>query len=121
MLTLYPGALDDPLEAKLEFFNIASTEKYETISYVWGQPNRCHEIICNGCRLGLTASLHDFLRRVRQPNRQRRLWADQICIDQESDEERSQQIQFMNRIYKNASHVLVWLGLDDQTMAESAF
>jgi hypothetical protein len=27
----------------------------------------------------------------------------------------------MNRIYKNASHVLVWLGLDDQAMAEPAF
>ena len=27
----------------------------------------------------------------------------------------------MNRIYKNASHVLVWMGLDDQAMAEPAF
>jgi hypothetical protein len=35
--------------------------------------------------------------------------------------ERSQQVQFMNRIYKNASHVLVWLGPDDEAMAEPAF
>ena len=35
-------------------------------------------------------------------------------------------MQFMNRIYKNASHVLVWLGQDEKgpgekSVAESAF
>jgi hypothetical protein len=36
-------------------------------------------------------------------------------------EERSEQVQFMNMIYKNASEVLVWLGPADQGVAESAF
>ena len=121
MLTLYPGVLGDPLEGKLEFFNIASSEKYESVSYVWGNPNRSHEIICDGQRLRLTTSLHDALRRFRQPDRPRRLWADQICINQDNLAERSQQIQFMNHIYKNASHVLVWLGPDHNAMAEPAF
>lgn len=40
--------------------------------------------------------------------------------------ERSEQIQFMNSIYKTASHVLVWLGEDEKgspgmSVAESAF
>jgi hypothetical protein len=30
-------------------------------------------------------------------------------------------VQFMNMIYKNASEVLVWLGLADQGVAKSAF
>jgi hypothetical protein len=124
MLILYPGALDDPLKGEIEFFNIASpekSEKYEPLSYVWGNPDRSHEIICAGQRLGLTTSLHDALRRLRQPDLPRRLWADQICINQGDKAERSQQIQFMNRIYKNASHVLVWLGPDDKSMAKPAF
>jgi hypothetical protein len=126
MLILYPGALDNPLEGELEllnleFFNIASSEPYESLSYVWGNPDRCNEIICAGKRLRLTSSLYDALRRLRQPDRPRRLWADQICINQENMAERSQQVQFMNRIYKNASHVLVWLGLDDKAMAKPAF
>ena len=121
MLTLYPGALDDPLEGELEFFNIVSSESYESLSYVWGNVDRCHEIICAGQRLRLTTSLHDALRRLRQPDRPRRLWADQICINQDNKAERSQQVQFMNHIYKNASHVLVWLGPDDQAMAKPAF
>jgi hypothetical protein len=123
MLTLHPGALDDPLEGKLENFDIASpeNENYESLSDVWGNPERCSEIICNDKRLRLTTSLHDALRRLRLPDRPRRLWADQICINQDDKVERSQQVQFMNHIYKNASHVLVWLGPDDQAMAEPAF
>jgi len=83
MLTLSLGALDDPLEGKLELVNIASPGSYESLSYV---SERCHEIICAGqrfgltTRLGITTSLHDALRRLRQPDRPRRLWADQICI-----------------------------------------
>jgi hypothetical protein len=121
MLTLYPGAPDDPLVGKLEFFNIACRDNYESLSYVWGKPERRYEIICEGKRIGLTTSLHDALRRLRQRNRPRRLWADQICINQKNEEERSQQVQFMNHIYKNASHVLVWLGPDDKAMAKPAF
>jgi Heterokaryon incompatibility protein (HET) len=121
MLTLYPGAPGDPLKGELKPFNIASREEYESLSYVWGEKERRYEIICDGKHLGLTSSLHSALRQLRWPDRPRRLWADQICINQKNKAERSQQIQFMNHIYKNASHVLVWLGSDDQGIAEPAF
>ncbi|KAL7953106.1 HET domain-containing protein [Trichoderma compactum] len=44
-----------------------------------------------------------------------------MCINQNNLNKRSQQVQFMNRIYKDASHVLVWLGLDSNGEAVSAF
>jgi hypothetical protein len=132
MLTLYPGERDAPLKGKLAFFDIDSPESYEPLSYVWGPPpsNGKHQItISNKERDGslqLTASLYGALKRLRYTDRERRLWADQICINQKDKEERSQQVQFMNRIYKNASHVLVWLGQDEKgpdgkSVAESAF
>jgi hypothetical protein len=49
------------------------------------------------------------------------VWADSTCIDQNDLDERSQQVQFMNSIYWNASHVLVWLGRDENGVAEEAF
>ena len=121
MLTLYPGTLDDPLEGKLELFDINSCETYESLSYVWGEQERRHEIICTGQRLLLTTSIHDALRRLRKLDRPRRLWADQICINQADKAERSQQVQFMNHIYNSAKHVLVWLGPDNPPMAKRAF
>lgn len=41
----------------------------------------------------------------------RRLWVDAVCIDQQSIEERTVQIQYMRLIYKHATQVVVWLGL----------
>lgn len=132
MLTLYPGERDDPLKGELKFFNIDSSESYEPLSYVWGPPpnNGNHQIAISDDKgdgsLQLTASLYAALKRLRYTDRERRLWADQICINQKDMDERGQQVQFMNRIYKNARHVLVWLGQDEkgpseQRVAESAF
>ena len=45
----------------------------------------------------------------------RRLWVDQICINQEDLEERSAQVKAMSIIYKSAARVLVWLGAESQT------
>ena len=130
MLTLHPGAPDDPLRGELEFFDLdrPSDEsndildrQYEPVSYVWGAPDRSHEIICNGQRLAVTSSIHGALQRLRHLDRPRRVWVDQISINQRDLAERSQQVQFMNTIYKNASHVLVWLGPDQNNMAAQAF
>lgn len=121
MLVLHPGRLDDPLVGTLEFVNIQSPGVYEALSYVWGDSTRTQKIVCNGTDLELTTSLYDALRRLRLTDKVRRVWADQICIDQENLDERSQQVQFMNSIYWNANHVLVWLGRDDQKAANSAF
>lgn len=39
------------------------------------------------------------------------IWVDAICIDQVDDAERSQQVGIMDKIYKNAECVSVWIGL----------
>jgi hypothetical protein len=129
MLTLDPGQPNEPLTGTLEFVNINSAGPYEAISYVWadpGPPNRRYEILIrHGDDERLLelrgGSIFAALHRIRLPDQERRIWADQICINQDDLIERSQQVQFMNRIYKNAGHVLVWLGLDEKNEAGPAF
>ena len=125
MLILEPGELADTLKGRLELANIDSAGGYEALSYVWGTSNQSGNIsIRNGDNewlVDLTASLKETLLRLRFPDRERRLWVDQICINQSNLAERSQQVQFMNRIYKRASHILVWLGPDDTGLAKPAF
>jgi hypothetical protein len=58
---------------------------------------------------------------MRLNDKARTLWADQICIDQDNAVEKSQQISLMDIIYRNARHVLVWLGQDQQRIATDAF
>ncbi|KAK4078974.1 hypothetical protein Trihar35433_79 [Trichoderma harzianum] len=124
-LVLQPGSECDPLIGSLEVgsLDLADIEQllpYEAISYVWGNCDRHFELICDGDILTLTQSIHDALHRVRLPDQPRRLWADQVCINQEDGAERSQQVRLMNSVYKNAKNVLVWLGSDLDGVAEKA-
>jgi hypothetical protein len=144
MLYLSQGQGNDPLKGKLELFNVdpsvssqgsdspPASKSYEPLSYVWGPPpsNGSHQIAISTDKgygsIQLTASLYGALKRLRYTDRERCVWADQICINQEDLAERGQQVQFMNMIYKHASHVLVWLGQDEKgpdgkSVAESAF
>jgi hypothetical protein len=53
------------------------------------------------------------LRRLRYRDRQRRLWMDSVCIDQQSVEEKNVQVAMMGRIFATARRVVVWLGEED--------
>ncbi|KAG8530270.1 uncharacterized protein KY384_004771 [Bacidia gigantensis] len=125
MLVLEPGSPIDPLRGRLEIVDINSAGSYEPVSYVWGTSKLVDKIYTrhgsDDGPLRLTASLKEALVRFRLPDQERRLWADQICINQSDVAERSQQVQFMKRIYENASHVLVWLGADGTSLAKPAF
>ena len=121
MLTLEPGEHTAPLKGRLNSIEINEARDYEPLSYVWGDPARTHSIICEDVELQLTSSVYYALQRLRLPHAPRRLWVDQICINQENLEERSQQVQFMNTIYRKATRVLVWHGRDVERVAELAF
>ncbi len=123
MLTLSAGLPGDPLSGFLTEFNMddAAHEAYEPLSYVWGSPDFDLTFICDGKRLAITTSLDHGLRRIRMPNRDRCVWVDQICINQQDTVERGSQVQFMNAIYKHANSVLVWLGPDTGHKADAAF
>lgn len=120
ILTLAPGTGDDALVGSLSVENLDVNPRYEAISYVWGTEGRCAGILCNGRPLPLTTSIEGALRRLRHATQPRRLWADQICINQDDIAERSRQVSLMNSIYKGAEHVLVWLGPDDERVADDA-
>ena len=141
ILTLQPGIRGDPLVAHLAEEELQSlAAPYEAVSYVWGTGTRCAELRCSGhdpqgggaegggggggdkehLILPLTESIDDALQRLRLPDRPRRLWADQICINQADVAERSQQVRLMNAIYKGAERVLVWLGRDPEGVAGDA-
>ncbi|KIW45228.1 uncharacterized protein PV06_03630 [Exophiala oligosperma] len=121
VLTLQPGGPKDPLIGALDFAHLESAGVYQALSYVWGDPNARHSIFLGTAELEITTSLYEALKRIRDPKKSRRVWADQICINQKDRAERSQQVKFMNMIYKNADHVLVWLGLDEENLAAKAF
>ena len=85
--------------------------KYEALSYTWGVSKKGRTIRVNAeHRVAVTDNLFLALQRLRRRYFKRAHWVDAICINQSNNEERSQQVAMMARIYRQATCINVWLG-----------
>ncbi|KAK2613248.1 hypothetical protein N8I77_000172 [Diaporthe amygdali] len=121
ILKLLPGRFDDPLVCELASTALDAAPSYRAISYVWGDHGKLESITCSGFRRKVTANLFEGLRRMRGTDDVEIAWADAICINQTDQKERSSQVNQMGEIYDRAAEVVVWLGDDDDGVAEIAF
>lgn len=89
---------------------------YQCLSYVWGAEGDGEIILLNGKRFCCRKNLSDFLRAAYFQHRMisRAFWIDAICIDQQNDLERNQQVAHMGDIYSKATSVIAWLGCDEK-------
>ncbi len=83
---------------------------YTALSYVWGNPALVTTMSCNDKCFGITKNLELALRRLRRSDVSVMLWVDQICINQDDLQEKSQQVALMGTIYQRAWSTVVWLG-----------
>lgn len=83
---------------------------YEALSYTWGDTTVTEEILVDGCKRKVTKSLYEILASHSALLMPKLLWIDALCIDQENEAEKSNQVQLMKTIYLNALFVTVWLG-----------
>ncbi|KAK9416938.1 putative Heterokaryon incompatibility domain-containing protein [Seiridium unicorne] len=100
-------------------------EIYHALSYVWGDSSNTEPILVNGSTISITTSLADALRRVpriwgeiypSRPPQECQLWADAVCIDQSSVDEKNYQVPLMKEIYTEAELVISWLGTGNATL-----
>ncbi|KAK3695983.1 hypothetical protein LTR37_018201 [Vermiconidia calcicola] len=98
--TLTTASLDDPLT-------------YDALSYAWGDPSVRVPILIDGQVFLVTLNLHEALKGLRDKGAfSDYLWADAICINQSDLAERGQQVGMMGDVYRRASTVHVWLGVE---------
>lgn len=129
MLVLSNGAYKDQLTGHLEIAKLDNCPPWEALSYAWGETNTYSSIKIGDRFIKISNNLDDALRSLRYeddeddeaPHSGRRLWVDQICINQENTHERSEQVRMMYRIYEKAGKVLVYLRLDPDGIAKKAF
>ncbi|ORY10899.1 heterokaryon incompatibility protein-domain-containing protein [Clohesyomyces aquaticus] len=124
LLNIHPGAADETIRCSLILAGIDEDPPpyYEALSYVWGGTEDSRSIICNGLTVhGVRKNLFDALDRLRDPEKERIIWVDGICMNQEDSEEKTAQVRLMQHIYRNARHVIVWLGTDEYDEAHRCF
>jgi hypothetical protein len=104
--------------------NLASKPNYLALSYVWGDPQVTENITVNGNTFAATTNLVAALDTLSpEPGNQETknyfYWIDAICINQDDIQERSDQVQLMGDIFKNAMVVIAWIGPATDGSAEA--
>lgn len=94
--------------------------KYEALSWCWGTLPETDYIRIRGKGRSTYAKsakpdLVNALLALRDHKRDRYLWIDAVCIDQENLDEKNEQVEMMAEIYGKAKRVLIWLGEPDQS------
>ena len=113
LLILKPGEGEQDVHCDLMEIDLNDKPEYFALSYCWGEPKFDVPIYCSGKRLSITANLTQALCRFRNISLPITLWVDAICINQDDDEERSQQVEKMQDVYSHAREVYIWLGPED--------
>lgn len=92
ILRLEPGTGDDPLRGELYQTELhdrtGSSPNFEALSYVWGTADYEHTLHTPDGIVKVSTNLERALRRIRLPDRIRRVWADAVCINQKDSVER---------------------------------
>ena len=121
------------IKLSMRVVDLDGKPSFNSLSYVWGDHRtplnqtsnemrfqRRFHVLCNGCKIAVTYNLFCCLRRlasaVSGPLRDVRkvaLWIDQLCINQEDEEEKSNQVAMMGRIFHETQVVIAWLGEND--------
>lgn len=97
----------------LSYALLLSNPKYVALLYVWVISAAAHSISVNGRSFYVSENLYVALRHL-QSKDDMVLWIDAICISQNDDEEKGEQVRPMQEIYLQAMRVVVWL--DPSTM-----
>lgn len=112
------------LVCDLERVVVPFGDGYTALSYTWGDLTPTRSVLIEGRNHDVPQNLFDFFQAylVAHPGGSSyngNLWVDQICINQLDHDERSQQVSMMDKIFRSASKVLIWLGCEP-TMVEAA-
>jgi hypothetical protein len=125
VLELQPGQRSDPFQGRFIVTNVDSDLEYDALSYMWGDATQADQVVVDGAAIptawNLTRAL-EYLRDFRGAE-PLRIWIDAICVDQDSLDERAEQVAMMRSVYRNAHCVRIWINepfLDEQSAAVAA-
>jgi hypothetical protein len=135
LLRISPGEMGDDMVCALKPTSLLDIKKselsFQALSYAWGNRPADNQIVLSNIPclarphllqntsryhqnvtslFSVRTNLLQALKRIRQKDTYMWLWVDAICINQQDNLEKDQQIANMPEIYSNAFNVIAWLG-----------
>jgi len=95
---------------ELEHISRDDQISYTALSYTWGDAADLRPIGVGPAILYVSWNLEQALLHLQHETDDLLLWADQVCINQQNDEEKTEHVQQMDTIFCDAEHVIAWLG-----------
>ncbi|KAF4633144.1 hypothetical protein G7Y89_g4978 [Cudoniella acicularis] len=119
LLNLLPGENGTMLKGIIRHTSLEKPEPYQALSYVWGDPTGDHVLQTPEGLIRIYSSLHSALQSLRDTQKERMIWVDAICINQDDKKDKDKQIPLMAKIYNSATFVIAYLGVgaDDSNLA----
>ncbi|KUJ11247.1 HET-domain-containing protein, partial [Mollisia scopiformis] len=108
LLTFLPQDADGRIRCRLDHASLINAPAYAALSYCWGDPTPVKSIVINDVEVEIGPNLESALRCL-QSRGYDRLWVDAICINQQDNVEKSQQLLWMGSIYRRATRVAAWV------------
>lgn len=113
VMELSPGEYEDPeIHCKIKHITL-EPEKFDAVSYTWGDySNRPEVLYCNDRRdtINITSDCYNMIRRLRREKMTVTIWIDAICINQDDNDEKNQQVQMMGKIYATSRVTVIYIG-----------
>ena len=122
------------LTFEINTYDLSRHPPYVALSYTWDAPletpesereygpRRCEELVLWTERgeeqLPVRRNLYEGLVQVIKSRSVEYLWADAICINQDSEHERSSRVMIMGSIFTRCQRVMVWLGKDESDLED---
>ena len=122
LIRLHAGCRESKLEASLQIQSLipdVEPPTYEALSYVWADISGTGRLYVDDVQHEITANLAEALFHLRYADRDRLLWVDALCINQNHSVERGQQVRLMKTVYSRAARVIIWLGPETQDSAQA--
>lgn len=122
LIVLHP-ALSKATPLRIDFVSSKLEDvegNYDAVSYTWGEPVLTFPLHVgeDGTHVLVTENLDRALRYLRYESRERLLWADAACINQENNQEKATQLPFMVQIFRGARKVMACLDPGGDTTVE---
>ncbi|KAH7078494.1 heterokaryon incompatibility protein-domain-containing protein [Paraphoma chrysanthemicola] len=106
------GVAEAELRVKctISHVSLGRTLPYLALSYTWGDASKTGIILVGDALLKVGKNLEVALAHLTKDDEPLTLWIDALCIDQNDNVEKSEQVQQMHQIYSRAAAVITWLG-----------
>jgi len=111
VLDLEPQTDPRQLFGTLRTACLSESPEFTALSYVWGTGiSETNQITINGRQKSITQNCYNALAALCARHDALTIWVDSICINQQDNAEKNDQIQLMEDIYSWAQVVYIWLG-----------